>query len=82
MPWQNYRDESRKQWGVTQNGSLDIEQINCGAMLRIADAVEKMASSVTGLIDKNVRLKQQNETLIRSNRALRAINRKHKTNHA
>lgn len=82
MPFQNYRNESRNQWGVTQNGSLNIEQINCGAMLRIADAVEKMAQSVTNLIDKNVRLQQQNQTLIRSNRALRAINRKNKTNHA
>ena len=45
MAYQNYKSESRKDWGQDTNGSLTIEQINCGAILRIADAVELMAKN-------------------------------------
>ena len=79
MPFKNYKQESRKEWGIDTNSALDIEQINCGAILRIADATEKMAERVIGLINENVRLKTQNETLIRSRRALKGINRKLKS---
>jgi len=44
MPFKNYREQSRDvQWGSEGNPNLD--QINCGSMLRIADAAEKMAAS-------------------------------------
>lgn len=45
--FQNYREESRKNWGTDKEKNLTIEQINCGSMLRMADAAEKMASSYT-----------------------------------
>lgn len=40
MTHKSYRDESRKNWGT--NALLDREQIQLGAILRIADATEKM----------------------------------------
>lgn len=43
MSRKNYKEESRKDWGVTQEAALTIEQINIGAVLRIADACELMA---------------------------------------
>jgi hypothetical protein len=41
----SYREESRKDWGATlaDDERLDTEQIQLGALLRIADAVEPMA---------------------------------------
>ena len=45
------RDESRKNWGMDSNhGPLNLEQIRAGAILRIADATEKMAERHTELI--------------------------------
>lgn len=37
-----YREESRKNWGA-DGESLTLEQVNCGARLRIADALETLA---------------------------------------
>lgn len=46
----SYRQQSRDiNWGSTGEGSLTLDQINCGSLLRIADAVEKMASSYDSL---------------------------------
>lgn len=47
MTFQNYRRQSRDvQWGhESGSSSLSIEQINCGSLLRMADATEKMAAS-------------------------------------
>jgi hypothetical protein len=41
----SYREESRKDWGITlaDDGKPTTEQIQLGAILRIADAVEPMA---------------------------------------
>lgn len=50
MPFKAYREESRKNWGVDKEGSLDIQQIQTGAMLRIADASEAMAREHNRLI--------------------------------
>lgn len=47
MSFKNFRDESRKNLGADNQLSLTVEQINCGAILRIADATEKMASNYT-----------------------------------
>ncbi len=46
MAIKDYRDESRKRWGQDdqdgRSGQLNIDQIQLGAILRIADATEKM----------------------------------------
>ena len=52
MPFKNFREGSRDgQWGATGDAaaSLTVEQINCGSMLRIADAMEKMTKSFDAL---------------------------------
>ena len=44
--FKNYKQESRKDWGTNQDSELlSIEQINLGAILRIADATEAMAKN-------------------------------------
>jgi hypothetical protein len=45
MPFKNYRDESRTQWGaeVDESYTISREQIGLGCLLRIADATEAMA---------------------------------------
>lgn len=43
--FKNYREESRLQYGreMDPDQGLSVEQLNCGSILRIADAVETMA---------------------------------------
>ena len=54
MSFKDYREESRANWGTSQSGNLTIKQIRVGALLRIADAVEKMAKSYDGMrIDRD-----------------------------
>lgn len=74
----NLRDESRKNWGTANNEHLSLEQINTGALLRLADATEKMAQRYTSLIDERDRLdsmykaeRKISRILERSNAALR-----------
>lgn len=45
MPFKNFREESKKQYGADQNEVLNIEELNAGSLLRIADATELMASN-------------------------------------
>lgn len=45
-----YREASRIFWGNEESEGLTLEQINTGAVLRIADATEKMAQRHTELI--------------------------------
>jgi hypothetical protein len=45
MAFKSYKEGSRTDWGRETEGGLTIEQINCGAILRIADATEKMATN-------------------------------------
>lgn len=52
MAFKSYREESKTDWGTHQIGSLNLEQINTGAILRIADATEKMAGNYTALQNK------------------------------
>lgn len=47
--FKSYAEESRKDLGTRFPGELTIEQIQTGAMLRMADASEKMASNYTQL---------------------------------
>ena len=45
MTIRSYRNESRIDWGTPDEGGLSLDQINTGALLRIADAVERMAEN-------------------------------------
>ena len=45
MTFRSYRDESRIDWGTRDEGGFSLDQVNAGALLRIADAVEKMANN-------------------------------------
>ena len=49
-PFKNYREESKKGWGTVRDDELSPEQIQLGALLRIADASEKMEQRHTELI--------------------------------
>ena len=53
MPFKNYRDESRAGWGVelAEGKTIDQEQIKLGAVLRIADAMEKMTAKYDALVN-------------------------------
>lgn len=50
MTWKNYRDESRINWGTNKEGNLNLEQIQVGCLLRIADASEAMAKEYNRLL--------------------------------
>lgn len=43
MTFKNYRDESRKSYGIETETGVSIEAINAGSLQRIADATELMA---------------------------------------
>ena len=80
MTHRSYKTESRVDWGTSSDGLLNIEQINCGAILRIADAVEKMAASYDQMRNARDywerRAKENQATadrLARSNAALRGV---------
>jgi len=55
-----YRDESRLNYGehLEESTGLCVEQISLGCQLRIADAVEKMASSYDALRDERDKYKR------------------------
>ena len=54
MSFKRFREESRKEWGRETLAELANEDIQTGALLRIADAVEKMAKSYDGMrIDRD-----------------------------
>ena len=42
MPFKSYRKESRTDWGAETDQNISREQIELGALLRIADATELM----------------------------------------
>jgi hypothetical protein len=76
----SYRDESRKDYGkiLLESENLTLEQLQTGALLRIADAAEKLAASYDTLWNERDfqegRAKHAHERLAkaqRSNRALR-----------
>ncbi len=75
----NYKEESRKNWG-TSDDKLSIEQIQIGAILRIADAAEAMAKNHVQLQnDYNNMLESRNywrneaESLRKSNISLKGV---------
>lgn len=81
MPQKNFKSESRKDWvknTLTESEQLNNSDLQLGAILRIADATEKMAQRHTDLIDnveywkrRSERAEKSNKTLERSNNALR-----------
>jgi len=78
MAHKAYREESKKNWGTSDDGSLTDEQIALGAMLRIADALELMAKNHDQLVrDRDwhrERLKEEearSKVMRRANAALR-----------
>lgn len=79
--FKNFRDESRVNWGreLSDGEKMTRGDIQHGAILRIADAIEKMAERYTALIDEREWLRRKyraelakNERLKRSNAGLRA----------
>jgi IS1 family transposase len=74
-----FKSESRLDWGrETQGGTPTNEEIQFGAILRIADATEAMAKNYTDLQNQLARYKQYwsderkaTERLKRSNASLR-----------
>lgn len=79
MAFKNYREESKKAWG-TDDGIMDIERIQTGAILRIADATEKMAGNIIALeIDRNYykgnyeRAVDQRDAYVRQISALKGV---------
>ncbi|MGN6478513.1 MAG: hypothetical protein ACTHKV_14910 [Flavipsychrobacter sp.] len=85
--FKSYREESRSNWGTTieKEANLNLRQINTGAMLRIADAAERMATSGELMAKNNATLisdrdwyknrckalEERNLALTRSNAALK-----------
>jgi len=77
--FKSYRNESRGNWG-TQAEKLNVEQIQLGALLRIADATESMATNHVRLIEERDRLSRlykesqaRLERERRTNSALRGV---------
>lgn len=75
--WTAFREDSRINWG-SDRGGRTLDQINCGALLRIADATEKVAARHTELIQERDYWEQrylavdaERNKLFRSNAALR-----------
>lgn len=52
MPFQSYREQSRINWGrdVDVGGILSRDEVQHGALLRIADAAEAMAKNHNALL--------------------------------
>lgn len=61
MATKSLREQSRIDWGHDIDKAITLEQINTGALLRIADAVEKMAQSYDNLIRDRDWQKRQRE---------------------
>ncbi len=63
--FKSYKAESKSDWGVfTQDPNLvlDNSQITVGCLLRIADAVEKVAIRHTDLMDARDRYERESKT--------------------
>lgn len=72
MPFKNYRDESKINWGTT--GESTREDLQFGCLLRIADATEKIASNYTALQNEVKFLKEQRDDLRRRRNHLERSN--------
>lgn len=52
MSFTSYRQESKKDYGTESTAPINQDQLTMGCMLRIADAVEKMAMNHQQLINE------------------------------
>lgn len=89
MTHKSYKEESRRDWGTDSKLNLNLNQINTGALLRIADALETISSRYQTLIDENQFLKKRLRDsqgtagrLQRSNAALKGVITKLRNNTA
>ena len=80
MSFKSYKEESKGNYGTWQEKPLNLEQLNTGAILRIADATEKMASNYVKMEKDLAWYKERSankeieiEKLRRSNAALRGV---------
>ena len=80
MAIKGYREYSRVDWGDEEGLGLSLEQINTGAILRIADACEKMCQDRESLErrlkwmgEDRDRTHARLETELRRNAALRGV---------
>lgn len=70
MPFTDYRIETRQNWGTHDGKGLNRDQLNTGCMLRIADAVEKMAINHQQLINDRDNYKRWYEDEKQENKIL------------
>lgn len=68
-----YKQESRSNWGtsIPKDQSIDREQILLGAVLRIADSMEKMEQPFQQLINDREHFKNATNRLAGENKKLR-----------
>lgn len=79
----SYKEGSRKDWGtdLDVDGGEDINggQIKLGAILRIADSLEKIEKPYQKLIERNDWLSKRNNRLMEENNRLRNSNTGYKS---
>lgn len=65
MPRFSFKEESRKDWGINlgENEPISTANLQFGAILRIADSLEKMEVPFTALIRDNEYYKSRNKAL-------------------
>jgi hypothetical protein len=70
--FKSFREESKTNWGVTQDEKdpLNNDQLRTGAMLRIADATEKMARNHIDLINDRDRFERYYREARAQNRSM------------
>ena len=77
MPFKSYKEESKSNWGINSQEDLTIQQVQMGAILRIADAAEIMATNYIRLQNDNEyykrRHKEQLKEIERLNRSRNAL---------
>ena len=74
MAFKSYREESKTNWGTHQIENLNMDQINTGCFLRIADATEAMAKNNVQLqADLNWYKQRYNEVSDANNKLHRRI---------
>ena len=70
----SFRQASKTDWHTSQEGTPTLEQINCGSLMRIADALEKVASSYDAMREDRDRHKLWHEQEAAANKRLRRSN--------
>lgn len=82
MPFKSYRKESKDNYGVnvSEAQGLSLEQLNTGALLRMADATEAMATNHVRMQNERDQYKRwyeneqkENATLVKRVAALKGV---------